>query len=77
MKKKKTSRTEKEVVFFSRRHPIFLRGIKLVARRGEFVRDDVAQIHEIVEAFFEGFDGGCVLLKKKEIRLVFRAQKPQ
>lgn len=52
---------------FSRRHPIFLRGIKLVARGGEFFCDDIAQIHEIVQAFFEGLDGGCVLCSVRRL----------
>lgn len=42
-------------------HLIRLSGIERVPRRHELVRDDIAQIHQVIEALFQGFEGGRVL----------------
>lgn len=41
----------------SRGHLVCFSGVKGVARRGEFVRHDIAEIHEVVETLLQGI--GC------------------
>lgn len=42
-------------------HLIRLSGIERVPGGGELVRHDIAQIHQVIEALFQGFEGGRVL----------------
>lgn len=44
-----------------RGHFIRLGSIKRIARGGKFVRHDIAEIHEIVEAFLKGIGGGGII----------------
>lgn len=39
------------------RHLIRRVGVECVPRRGELIRHHVAEVHEALEAFLEGFDG--------------------
>lgn len=42
----------------SRGHLVRFSGVKSVARRGELVRHDIAEIHEVVETLLEGISCG-------------------
>jgi hypothetical protein len=46
-------------------HPVDLVLLVLVKSSGEFVGDDVAQVHQVVEALLQSFEGGRGICAEK------------
>jgi hypothetical protein len=59
-------RTKNRKKCASSTHPIFLCSVECISRDGKFIRDNIAQIHEIVQALFQGFDSSCAVYSMSE-----------